>query len=438
MVDDLVLEDRGLQLLAHLRVLLDELEELTLLPGVLAGLGHHRLGHLGVGHLDLGALADLGEEETQLDPALGQLDVLVRRLDRVVVVAVMVRVVLVPELVGDLLGLGVDQGRRQVERDLLVQRVQQGPLGHRAGGAGVLGLEPVLDLRLQRVEVLGAVALGQLVVDLGGLGFLHGLDGHVEDGGLTGQVLGLVLLGEADLDGLLLTDLHADQLLFEAGDERARAQGQRVVLGGAALEGLAVHLAEEVDHHLVAVLGLGALLAVGEAGRIAGQGLESLLHVLVVGGDLQALDLDVRQVGLGDVGQLFVVHLDDQVVAFLPVLVGHLDLGLGGGAVAGGFEVVVQGAVHGFLHDLAEEALAELLLQQRHRDLALAKALHLDLGPRLFQLGVDLGVEVRGGHVDGVAALEALVQGFGDAHVALLENGKDRRAGDPACKFASS
>ena len=33
-------------------------------------------------------LADLGEEEAQLDPALGQLDVLVRRLDRVVVVAV--------------------------------------------------------------------------------------------------------------------------------------------------------------------------------------------------------------------------------------------------------------------------------------------------------------------------------------------------------------
>jgi hypothetical protein len=57
--------------------------------------------------------------------------------------------------------------------------------------------------------------------------------------------------------------LAPDQLLLEAGDELARAQHQFHVGGRAALEGLAVHAADEVDHHLVAVLGLHGLAVRG-------------------------------------------------------------------------------------------------------------------------------------------------------------------------------
>ena len=86
-----------------------------------------------------------------------------------------------------------------------------------------------------------------------GFGAFTRLDGHREGRLLAGEVLGAVALGEGDLDLRLVAGLHADELLLEAGDEAARAEHQREVLGGAALEGLAVDLAVEVDHHLVAV-----------------------------------------------------------------------------------------------------------------------------------------------------------------------------------------
>jgi hypothetical protein len=67
----------------------------------------------------------------------------------------------VPQLVRDLRGLGLDQLGRQVELDHLVQLVQQRPLHHRAAGAGIFGLQPLGDLRLQRGQILGAEFLGQ-------------------------------------------------------------------------------------------------------------------------------------------------------------------------------------------------------------------------------------------------------------------------------------
>ena len=69
-------------------------------------------------------------------------------LDLGVILAVHVGVFLVPQLVRDLLGLGVDQARRQVEGHDIVERVEQLALEHLARGAGIFGLEPLLDLAL--------------------------------------------------------------------------------------------------------------------------------------------------------------------------------------------------------------------------------------------------------------------------------------------------
>jgi hypothetical protein len=60
--------------------------------------------------------------------------------------------------------------------------------------------------------------------------------------------------------------------------------------------------------------------------------------------------------------------------------------------------------------------VTELLFQDRQRHLALAEALDLDLGLRLDQLFLDLRVQLGRRHGDGVAALEAFVQGLGDLH----------------------
>jgi len=109
-VDDLLLEEGGADLLQRLGVLLHELEELPLLAGILPRLGEERALQLLVGDGDVVLGADLGQEQAEADPPLGELAVLLGRLDGVVVVALVVVVLLVPELVGDLPRLDVDEG----------------------------------------------------------------------------------------------------------------------------------------------------------------------------------------------------------------------------------------------------------------------------------------------------------------------------------------
>ena len=96
---------------------------------------------------------------------------------------------------------------------------------------------------------------------------------------------------EGDVELLLVADLDADQLVLEARDQLARAEHDRHVLAGAAVERDAVDLADEVDHHLVAVGGLVALLGVLVAGLRRGELLQLLVDRLLVDLDGQALEL---------------------------------------------------------------------------------------------------------------------------------------------------
>ena len=64
----------------------------------------------------------------------------------------------------------------------------------------------------------------------------------------------MVFLRESHVDVLLLAGLHAHQLLLEAGDEGVRADIQGLVLGGAAVEGHAVHLAAVIEDDPIPVL----------------------------------------------------------------------------------------------------------------------------------------------------------------------------------------
>ena len=228
---------------------------------------------------------------------------------------------------------------------------------------------------------------------------------------------GAVFLGELDFDLHVFVNLHADQLILETGDEAVGTQNQRIVLGLAAFECFAVDETLEVDRHLIAALGLAVLLAILERLRGFRQVLQRLGHGGFFGRDGQLFQLQGRQVDLGDLGQVFVGDVDDDVIALFPLLaVLHLDLGLDGRTVARGFQVIAQRAVDGFLHRIAKDAGAELLLQHGHRDLALAEALHLDFGLGFFQLRIDGGGQFGGGQRELVPTLQAVVQGFLDVH----------------------
>ena len=126
------------------------------------------------------------------------------------------------------------------------------------------------------------------------------MDLHLEDHGLAGQIR-MIVLGEGDVQILLVAGLGAHQLLFEAGDEAVGTQLQAVVLTLAAVEGLAVQETLEVDDHGVAFLGLA--LHAHETGVAVGELLEALVHVS--GGDLhlvlgsrEALVLAQRDLGI--------------------------------------------------------------------------------------------------------------------------------------------
>ena len=220
-------------------------------------------------------------------------------------------------------------------------------------------------LELLQGVVLGAV-LGQLVVQSGQLLVLDLVQLDLEDGGLAGQLLGLVLLGEGDVDVELIAGGVAHDLVLEAGDEAAAAQGQVVVLRLAALKGHAVGEALEVDVHDVAVLS-GAL-----AGQLAGVALLHALELGVHSGLLNSMDRFLN-------GQTAVS--------------AQLDLGLDGDLDGQGSALVVAGGIH--------------------RDLGTAHG--LDAG--LLDSGLELGREqvvdgVVGEHIGAVHPLDQVTGGL--------------------------
>ena len=122
-----------------------------------------------------------------------------------------------------------------------------------------------LDGVAQGFDVVEAEALGEFVVQLAGVRAIDMEHVDFELGLLAGQFCALVVGGEGDLDFAGLALLHADQLLFEAGDELARADGQVRMVGRAAIERLAVDLADERQAETVAILDDAVVALVGVA-----------------------------------------------------------------------------------------------------------------------------------------------------------------------------
>ena len=89
---------------------------------------------------------------------------------------------------------------------------------------------------------------------------------HIEFRHLARELLVAVIGRESDFERALLADADADQLVLEAGNEGAGADLHGDVVAGAALEGLAVDLADKGNGHAVAVLGLAAFRFRGIAG----------------------------------------------------------------------------------------------------------------------------------------------------------------------------
>ena len=250
-VDDLLLEQRRAQRGQRVRVAAVEFEGfLLLVRREAADRSNSARCNSSSRNGDAGLLADLGQHQAEAHAALGKPHIFGARL--------FFRRLLVGEgaaggfevavdLAPDVVELGLDQLRRRLELVGSVELVEQLALDLLARHRAELALDLAAHDLAQALQRFQAEVLGRLVVDLECAGLGHFLDGDVEGGFLAGQMRRLVILREGHGDLLLVAGLGADQLVLEAGDEFLGAEHQRLVVAGAAVEGLAADLADIVD-----------------------------------------------------------------------------------------------------------------------------------------------------------------------------------------------
>lgn len=123
---------------------------------------------------------------------------------------------------------------------------------------------PFLDRRFESINQFQTDRLGQLVTGGRRAGGLDQADPHCELRRLPRELLGEVVLGKGHRHGALLTRDHADQLLLEAVEERARPDHDRNVFSRTALECLAVDRPGKRHRHAIPALGLRLLALILE------------------------------------------------------------------------------------------------------------------------------------------------------------------------------
>ena len=194
------------------------------------------------------------------------------------------------------------------------------------------------------------------------------------------------------------------------------------MVGGAAIKGLAVDLADErqtqaiahFDNAVVALVGIATVL--GEHAVDFGVSSSSVTSTtgLVSGNALEVHQLDGWQNFVFDVEcqvGLAVEHFVDH-----GLIVGQVDLGLGRGAFGALLQRIGDGRVDRVGHHFAHRRTAIHLLDVREWHLAGTEALDIGLTLELFELGAEARIEVGGRNGDAQLALETVIEGFGNLH----------------------
>ncbi len=237
----------------------------------------------------------------------------------------------------------------------------------------------------------------------------------MEHHGLAGQVR-VVVLGEGDVDVLLLADAHAGDLILKAGNKLAGTDLQIKAVALAAVEGHAVQEALEVDVGNVA-LGNSPVLHGHHAAVAVGHLLDPALHVLISDGDLGLGGLDTLVLAQSDLGvhrhgglegETLLAHAQQLHLG----IAHHLQLLLldGGGIGVG------QGLVHGLF---VEDAGAVHVLDHLAGGFAGAEARHPD-APALLPVGLLNGsLELPGAYLHGESD-HALFQFFTAFHTHFI------------------
>ena len=301
------------------------------------------------------------------------------------------------------------------------QRIEQLALHLGAGEAGGFLFQLAAHQFFQLVEAFKAQRLGEVLVDRG-FGFhLHLLHRDGELRVLALQVLGRVIGGEGDGDGLFIAGLDAFQLILEAGDELARTQHQCGILGLAAFEFHAVDAANEIDDQLVAgggLLRLGRILVALLSARDPRQ---RFVQLGIGHRHHQLFQLQPVERGGGDFRQHFQFHRQFGILA-LGIAFGHFHLGLHRRAQRLFLHQPVDRFAHRIVQRIGMQRFAVHLAHQIGGHFAGAEAGHAHLRGDLLHLGIDARIDILCRDGDGVATLEAFIERFDDLHCQAFSN----------------
>lgn len=264
-----------------------------------------------------------------------------------------------------------------------------------------LAFDPALDFALQvafdfcahlaDVAIGNAHHLSEVGIDFRQAGGLNLLDGNFELHGLAGQILGEVIGRESHVEGLAFAGLETFNCLLEIGEHHALTENEGVVAGLAALEGLAVLLAEEVDDDAVFLLGAAVGGVVTDA--LLAQDFQGVVDFGCADFQGWTLDAGSRQVAQGDLR----VNLENRSKFEVRGAVGGLRLN---SRIAGHAQFLfghrgAENAVQFFGQYFVTGLVAILLLDDVERNLARAEARHFDIFAHaleaLFHFLFDIG-----------------------------------------------
>ena len=232
---------------------------------------------------------------------------------------------------------------------------------------------------------------------------LHAVDLDREADGGAAQLFVVVVLGEAQLECFLVTGLHADNAVLEAGDHAPGTQFQIAALGATTLEGLAVAGAGVVDIHPVA--GFGGALDLVPAALLLAEHLDDVFDVGVTDLGHRTRHREALHLGNLNLGEDFEGGHVFEVLAGFEV--ARLDVGLPRGAQLFLDHRLLEAAAHDLAQHFLTHTGAEALAHHLHRHLAGAEAGQAHVTGRLLQPGIDFAVYLCGGYADGQTALQA-------------------------------
>ena len=367
-----------------------------------------------LGHVNIVGPADLGQNQAEADTTFRDAAVFVLELVFRLALVFLFKVIVlhrVGHFAPDIGELSLNHLRRQIKAMLAIQLVEQDAFDLHARLLGVLAFDILFEHVLEAVQILETEALGQLVINLRLFRRFDVFDGDIKDSSFAGEMLGLILLREGNVQLTLLATLGTHQLFFKTRDEGAVADSDPAVFCGTTFKGLAVDLADKVDDDNVAIFSLGVLAAfLGGIGAVlVGQLAQGLIDLCISDFSDRTFDLQLGRISRFEFRHDFQADLEGEVSA-----TGHslgirldVDLRLGRRSDLALVQRFLGGLRDQLIEQIAHDGFAEHLADMLGRHFARAEAFQANFRTDFFDFRIQASLQIISRENDFIRAAQA-------------------------------